>query len=82
MEPITYFLGAIGIIATYLYPAIYGKDVNPRKYFESKESEITAKVFSEFNFDLVRYDELRNEKDNLKNEIEELKTLHNTTYKQ
>lgn len=80
MEPITYFLGAIGIIATYLYPAIYGKDVNPRRYFESKESEITAKVFSEFNFDLVRYDELQNEKDNLNDEIEKLKTLHNKTY--
>jgi hypothetical protein len=82
MGPITYFFGAIGIVATYLYPAIYGKDINPKKHFETKESEINTSVFAEFNFDLERFDELQTERDKLKNEIEEIKTLHNNTYKQ
>jgi CRISPR/Cas system-associated endoribonuclease Cas2 len=80
MEPITYFLGVFGIIVTYLYPTIYGKDINPKKYFETKESEISSKVFSEFNFDLSRYEELQNDRVTLKKEIEELRKLHNNIF--
>jgi len=81
MEPIAYFFGAIGLIATWLYAAIYGKDLNPKRFFDSKESEIRSKTFAEFNFDLERFNELQRERDDLKTEVNELKTLHNKTHK-
>jgi len=73
MEPITYFLAAIGIIGTYLYTAFTGKDTNPKSHFEIKKNEIINKKFSEFNFNTERYNSLKEEEKELKIEIEELK---------
>ncbi len=80
MEPIIYFLGALGIIATYLYPAIMGKNINPISHFEKKKKDTLELKFSEFNFNLERYNTLLQEKEELEENIEKLKTAHNKKY--
>lgn len=82
MEPIVYFLGAIGIIASYIYPAISGKDINPKNHFQEKRKEFINLKYSQFHFDIERFETILEEKDQLKNEIDELKTAHNTRYSQ
>lgn len=81
MEPITYFLGILGLFATYLYPAISGKDFNPGKHFEQKKHEFIIKKYSDFSFDNNRYERLISEKDALSLELSEIKTAHNMRYK-
>lgn len=80
MGAVTYFLGFLGLIATYLYPAISGKNINPRKHFEQKKLELIKVKYLEFNFDINRFEKLIEEKDSLKAEIDELKTAHNNKY--
>ncbi|MDZ4148605.1 MAG: hypothetical protein U1C58_10005 [Flavobacteriaceae bacterium] len=80
MEPITYFLGTIGIIASYIYPAIMGKDKDARLHFEQKRLELINLKYTQFHFNIERYEKLLEDKKNLKNEIEELKTAHNNVY--
>ena len=81
MSPITYFFGALGVIATYSYPVISGKVFNPRKHFEMKKNEFIKSKYAEFNFDINRFDKLKDEKEALRIEIKKLKTAHNTQYK-
>lgn len=81
MEPITYFLGIIGIIATYLYAAISGKDMNPKAHFDQKREELINKKYDEFNFNKERFENLIEEKTELESEISELKMAHNNVYK-
>lgn len=81
MEPIVYFFGAIGLIASYIYPAISGKDLNPKNHFEEKRKELINLKYSQFHFNIERFENLLEEKKELKNEIDELKTAHNTRYK-
>ena len=80
MEPITYFLGAIGIITSLLYPMIYGKSINPIVFFKNKEIDIRAKAYSDFNFNNDRLNQIIDEEKELKKEIKELKTVHNNMY--
>lgn len=81
MEPVTYFLGAIGIIVTYIYPAISGKDINPKKHFEEKRKELINLKYTQFHFNIERFENLLKEQRTLKIDIDELKTAHNTRYK-
>ena len=81
MGAITYFLGLVGLFATYLYPAISGKDFNPRKYFAQKKEESINRKYSEFNFDIENFEKLINEKNVLKVELDEIKTAHNNKYR-
>jgi hypothetical protein len=81
MEPITYFLGALGIIGTYLYTLISGKDFNPKIHFEQKSTEFINRKYDEFNFNKERFEGLIEEKVELEKEISELKTAHNNVYK-
>jgi hypothetical protein len=80
IDTLLFFLGPIGIISSYLYPAIYGKDLNPLVYFEKKREEFKLKTFKNFNFNLERYIGMKNEIEELKTNIEELKMAHNSTY--
>lgn len=82
MEPVTYFLGAIGVIVTYIYPAISGKDLNPRKHFEEKRKELINLKYNQFHFNIERFENLLEERRKLKIEIDELKKAHNTQYSQ
>lgn len=80
MEPFTYFFGAIGIIASYIYPAISGRAMNPKKHFEQKKLDYFNKKHTEFNFNINRYEKLVKEKLLLEKEIKELKTVHYKKY--
>ncbi|MEX2514067.1 MAG: hypothetical protein WD398_14265 [Cyclobacteriaceae bacterium] len=80
IEPIVYFLGAIGLIASYIYPAISGKDFNPKNHFEEKRKELIILKYSQFHFNIERFEKLVKEKDELKKEIDELKMAHNKRY--
>jgi hypothetical protein len=77
MEPITYFLGVLGLIATYLYTAISGKDMNPKIHFDQKSAELIDKKYKEFNFNKERFENLILEKKELESELTVLKTAHN-----
>lgn len=72
MEPITYFLSALGIIGGYLYFAITGKSFNPSEYFIHKEQELKDKVYKDFSFDSDRLASLLERKKELENELNEL----------
>jgi hypothetical protein len=81
MEPITYFLGVLGLVATYLYTAISGKDMNPKIHFDRKSAELIDKKYKEFNFNKERFENLILEKKELESELIDLKTAHNNVYK-
>ncbi|MGB3850888.1 MAG: hypothetical protein WA958_13035 [Tunicatimonas sp.] len=81
MEPITYFLGVLGLIATYLYTAISGKDINPKIHFDHKRVELIEEKYKEFNFNKERFENLILDKKELESELTELKTAHNNVYK-
>ena len=53
MEPYTYVLSFVSILAEYLYFAIKGENIDPRKYFEYYKKGITSKIYSEFDFNLA-----------------------------
>lgn len=53
MEPYTYVLSSVAILAGYLYFAIKGESINPRKYFEYYNKGITSKKYSEFDFNIA-----------------------------
>lgn len=53
MEPYTYALSSVSILAGYLYFAIKGESIDPRKYFEYYNKGITSKMYSEFDFNLA-----------------------------
>ncbi|GHU90907.1 hypothetical protein FACS1894155_09880 [Bacteroidia bacterium] len=74
MEPITFFLGGFGIIASYLYPAIFGKDLNPFKFFKIKKGEYIEEVHSMFNFNIKEYKKLHEEIKNIEVDITKLET--------
>lgn len=82
MGAVTYFLGFLGLIGTYLYPAISGKSINPIEHFEQKKSDFIKAKYLEFNFDIDRFNKLIEEREMLKIEIDELKTAHNSRYKE
>ena len=44
MEPITYFLGSLGIILCVLYPIICGENINLLVFFQNKEIEFKNKA--------------------------------------
>ena len=73
MEPITYFLSAIGFIAAYIYSAISGNSFNPIKHFEQKKTEFINKSYKDFNFNSERFENLIVEENELKEEILKLK---------
>lgn len=72
MEPITYFLSALGIIGSYLYLSITGKSFNPAEYFIQKEQELKDKVYRDFSFDTDRLSSLLERKNELENELKAL----------
>lgn len=72
MEPYTYVLSVLAILAGYLYFAIKGENINPQKYFDYYKEGITLKVYNEFDFDLVDLESQRKDRINLSKEIDEL----------
>lgn len=80
MEPITYFLGIAGIIATLVYVMIVGEDFNPSIFFIKKKEEIRINTYSQFNFNKERYTAIENEISELSDEIVVLEKEHKSTF--
>lgn len=80
MEPIVYFLGAVGLVANYIYPAISGNDLNPKNHFKEKSKELIILKYSQFHFNNERFENLIEEEKELKKEIVELKSVHKARY--
>lgn len=72
MEPITYFLGPLGILSSYIYLAVKGHSFDPREYLTVKEKEFRQATYKKFNFDNERLDFLIERKKVLEKEISEL----------
>lgn len=69
MEPYTYVLSSVAILAGYLYFCIKGESFNPRNYFDYYNNSITSKIYSEFDFNLADLQLQTEIKKNLENEI-------------
>ena len=80
MEPIVYFLGAIGIIGLYIYIAVHGKNFNPVEYFNQIEQKYIQTSYNKFNFKIDRYNSIEEDIELLKTELELLKTAHNKQF--
>ncbi|MBI4378774.1 MAG: hypothetical protein HY578_06740 [Nitrospinae bacterium] len=72
MEPFIYIFSLLGVVANYLYFAITGESIDPRKYFEKKKVIITNQVYSDFSFDNEHLNKQRLRKTKLESEISEL----------
>ena len=72
MEPITYFLGPLGILLSYIYLAVKGQSFDPREYLTVKEQTFRKETYKKFNFDRDRQGFLVERKANLEKEISEL----------
>ena len=69
MEPYTYALSPVSILAGYLYFAIKGESIDPRKYFEYYNKGITSKIYSEFDFNLADLELQTETKKSIEDEI-------------
>jgi hypothetical protein len=69
MEPYTYILSPLAILAEYLYFAIKGENIDPRKYFEYYENGVTSKIYSEFDFNIADLQLQKDTKKSLEEEI-------------
>ena len=69
MEPITYFLGPLGIIVTYIYSSVTGKSLNPLEHFKKKKSDLETFTYRDFNFDIENYNKLKDQIKDLKDQI-------------
>jgi hypothetical protein len=78
MEPFIYFFGSLGIILSLLYPMIYGKNINPLVFFQSKKEELKNRTYSQFNFNVERINTLIEEENELKREIGQLEKVHDS----
>ncbi|OJW33219.1 MAG: hypothetical protein BGO54_08010 [Sphingobacteriales bacterium 46-32] len=72
MEPFTYAISILFLIAGYLYFAIKGADFDPRHYFRSKKVKIKSTVYKNFNFD---ESELTNQRAKVAELLKEIKEL-------
>lgn len=72
MEPFTYVISIVFLIAGYLYFAIKGSDFDPRRYFEIKKEKIRIQVYKNFNFDYASLVEQKRRVAELKEELAEL----------
>jgi hypothetical protein len=59
MEKITWIVSALIIGLTYLYLAVFGKSLNPEKYFVELKEQIKKNVYREFTVDLSELNELK-----------------------
>ena len=73
MEPYTYFITPIGVIASYLYLAIKGESFNPIKYFEYYRNGIQSSVYNKFEFNSSELELNKTAKENLIKETDKLK---------
>ncbi len=56
---ITWIVSALIIGLTYLYLAVFGKSLNPEKYFVELKEQIKKNVYREFTVDLSELNELK-----------------------
>jgi hypothetical protein len=80
MEPYTYISGIILICVSYLYTAIKAKDFSPSKYFKEKRNKFLIDKYSDFAFDIEKYDELKGKKATILLDLSILKKEHLDTF--
>jgi hypothetical protein len=74
MEPWTYFIAPMGVLFSYLYLAIYGSSPNPLKYFTTKKIEFRKEIYLQADFLKKDIEILKEKKDKLTQEINEIKS--------
>lgn len=75
MEPYTYVISIVLLIAGYLYFAINGEDFDPRKYFERKKGQIRTLTYKDFNFDPDKLLEQKQKIEEIETENSELEKI-------
>lgn len=70
LEPITYVLGTIPFILSLLYIILFEKEINPLKAIKQIQNKMIDQRMSEYKFDNVFFDNLKEEIDGLNVEIE------------
>ena len=66
IESKTYFPPIIYTLLNFLYAMIYGKNINPMKYFEQLNIKYKEEAFSDFEYNESEYNELIEMRDTLK----------------
>ncbi|MDO9567217.1 MAG: hypothetical protein Q7J15_10805 [Candidatus Desulfaltia sp.] len=70
MEKWTYILGSIPLVISFLYLIFAEKDWNPKHYLKRKRDQFEAQKYDQFNFNISKLDELRNEVAKMETEID------------
>lgn len=74
LEPLTFIIGIlISNIVPFLFLLFYEKDINPKRYLETKKNEIYDRICLKFDFDKGRINQLNIEISELTIEIDALK---------
>lgn len=69
MEKVTWIVSALIIGLTYLYLAVYGKSLNPERYFVGLKERTKKEVYREFTVDLSELKELEELKNSLEKQM-------------
>ena len=80
MEPITYFLGLLGLFLPIIIGCYKGENFNPLKYLEIYKMNIANSVFNEFNFNPSKLDRANEEISLLKKEIKDMEIDYKNNY--
>lgn len=82
IEPWTWIIGVtLPVVPSAIYMLVKEKTINPLELLRSKKLKIQEKKYSQFNFDISLLDKLKLEKNNLRDEIDELKSQYPTIAK-
>lgn len=69
IEPKTYLPPIIYALLNFIYAMIYGRNINPIKYFEKIYVKYLDEAFSDFEYNESEYTELLNMRDTLKKQL-------------
>jgi len=64
------------VIVSAIYMLVEENTINPLELLKSKKLKIQEQKYNQFNFDISLLNKLKSEKNNLRNEIDELKSQH------
>lgn len=75
IEPLTYFLGALPILAGIIILLIQGRKIKIIDWIKAQKEKYRLKKYKEYDIDLYSYEKLKNEIENIDEEIAKIKVI-------